>query len=220
MANYYNDVKTADEDGDTYLFVSIIWTELALQLIDRLSGYEQLSHANNMGQTALHLAVITGNVKVTRRLVVAGSPLNYRDKTNGDTPLHIACRNGREDLVKAIVEPVRYLETKTNGYDVPYRMLPFGLKNYDGKTCLLLACEIRNGRDVILCLINRGANIEERDGKSGRTCIHVLVERGDSKTIDEVMKHTPRSKVYNAMITSDWSGNTPLETMCCCMYIR
>ena len=122
MANYYNDVKTADEDGDTYLFVSIIWTELALQLIDRLSGYEQLSHANNMGQTALHLAVITGNVKVTRRLMVAGSPLNYRDKTNGDTPLHIACRNGREDLVKAIVEPVRYLDVLLVAYPINYNV--------------------------------------------------------------------------------------------------
>ena len=209
------DVKNEyeNEDGDTKLFLAIIYEQPgeALELIERLVGYEQLFHVNNLGQTALHLAVITGNAEITRRLVIAGSPLHLREHRRGDTPLHIACRNWRSDLVDAIIRPVRYAETKSNNYDIPYQAPPFAVRNFDGKTCLILACETPNRRDIILSLIDGGANIEDTDGKTGQNCLHLLTKRETVRTFLAVIPIISRTTVVKALTSPDWSGFTPLD---------
>lgn len=204
-----------NEDGDTRLFLAIIHerSREALELIDRLVGYEKLYHANKLGQTALHLAVMTGDAEITRRLVVAGSPLHLKEGKRGDTPLHTACRTGRSDLVDAIIEPVRYSETKSNDYEIPYRKPPFPLLNFDGKTCLILACGKPNLRNIIRSLIVWGADIEDIDGKTGRNCFHTLAERKEGRRtlFETVLPNAPEAKVKKALRSPDWSGATPID---------
>ena len=48
---------------------------------------------NKVSQTPLHLATLTNQVRVARRLVVGGADVESRDRF-GNTPLHIACREG------------------------------------------------------------------------------------------------------------------------------
>jgi len=56
---------------------------------------------NNWG--ALHYAVFNGHDKLARDLVARGAEVNARSP-NGSTPLMLAAREGREDLIKVLLE--------------------------------------------------------------------------------------------------------------------
>lgn len=107
---------------------------IALFFINKVPSSEYLNIPNNLLQTALHLAVITKMKSVVRRLIVAGADVTARDH-KGDTPLHIACREGFEEIVAVLLEPVTYNETLENRYKIPYQKIPqnLELRNYNGK---------------------------------------------------------------------------------------
>lgn len=60
---------------------------------------------NDIGQTPLHLSVLTGQPKIVRRLMVAGAKTGIRD-VEGNTPLHLACLHQRTDCAKELLNPL------------------------------------------------------------------------------------------------------------------
>ena len=73
---------------------------------------------------------------MVRRLVVGGASVQSRDRY-GNTPLHLACRDGHVDCVKALCMPVSQEERQAAllHHDIPPQPLPQDLeqRNYDGK---------------------------------------------------------------------------------------
>ena len=70
-----------------------------------------------------------------RRLVVGGASVLLRDK-NGNTPLHLACRDGYLDCTRALLEPVS-IEERLSALlplHVTLQPLPQDLeqRNYEG----------------------------------------------------------------------------------------
>lgn len=61
-------------------------------------------------QTALHLACLTTQTKIVRRLIASGATINLIDE-NGNTGLHLACRTGDLNLVKQFFQPITKNET-------------------------------------------------------------------------------------------------------------
>ena len=108
-----------------------------MQIIGLAPGSEWLNQANNLQQTPLHIAVLTRQVAVVRRLVCAGASVDVCDQV-GNTPLHSACCLGFEDVVKELLTPVHAEETYQNKYQIPYQRIPQDLetKNYEGKSKL------------------------------------------------------------------------------------
>ena len=89
----------------------------------------------------MHLAVLTNQAPLVRRLVVAGASVLHRDRF-GNTPLHLACRDGAFECAKALLFPVSQEERKAalltiNGIPQP---LPQDLeqRNYDGMWIIFL----------------------------------------------------------------------------------
>lgn len=111
--------------------------EYAFYCISLAPCHQFLNIKNNYQQTALHLAAITKQALLARRLLTSGAQVDARDH-NGNTPLHIAAKEGHLDVAKALLEPVRYSETSENNYDIPYQAIPQNLeaRNYDGMVCL------------------------------------------------------------------------------------
>ncbi|XP_068223675.1 tyrosine-protein kinase HTK16 [Palaemon carinicauda] len=66
------------------------------------SGYKKLDDKNNNGQTALHIASMKGHVEITEMLLKASALVEVRDG-EGVTPLHLACRHNRPDIVRLLV---------------------------------------------------------------------------------------------------------------------
>lgn len=71
-------------------------------------------------------------------------------------------------------------------------------KNNDGKTCLHLACWTGD-KNVIAQLLRFGANPNEKDGKSGNTCAHVLVQKNDLETLKMIAP--------DLMLSGEFDGN-------------
>lgn len=90
-------------------------------------------------QTPLHLAVLTRQPRIVRRLIVAGATVDLRDRV-GNTALHLACQTGDFDCVRALTEPVTVAETAAANlrYHAYSHQVPQNLeeRNYDGESLL------------------------------------------------------------------------------------
>jgi ankyrin repeat protein len=96
------------------------------------------------GDTALHLAVQNGNLKLTKMFVSKGAPLDVKNKVGG-TPLMWAAVFGNEELVKFLLE---------SGADPT-------IKDSDGMTAASWA--VKNKHEELVPLLSAGK------GKSGQT---------------------------------------------------
>ena len=174
-----------DEDGDTLLHLALILLspELAFYIIDRAPSFDWLNIKNKLLQAPLHLAVLTNQISLVRRLVVAGADVKSRDE-DGNMPIHLACRDNLVNAVRALLEPVSPEEQKRNNYEMPYQMIPQDLnaKNYEGISCLHLAAK-ENNIEIIKVLLDNGADVNVKAEKSGRTVLHEAAWSGNAKLV-------------------------------------
>ncbi|KAJ3621812.1 hypothetical protein MTP99_002365 [Tenebrio molitor] len=173
-----------DEDGDTFLHLAIAqgFVEVVLALIRMAPHPKLLDTPNDSAQTPIHLAASIGQWRMVRWLIVAGakpSPRNIR----GDSPLHIAARNGDVFCCKAITDPVQEQERKALGLSYAqqsYYELNLDQWNYEGQTCVHVAA-VGGHIDVLRHLVWYGADINAREGRQGYTALHYSIERGDER---------------------------------------
>ncbi|XP_067657308.1 NF-kappa-B inhibitor cactus-like [Haliotis asinina] len=203
-----NVVYAKDQDGDTQLHLGIIQhqTMLVLWFISLALSPDWLNITNHLVQTPLHIAVIMKDALTTRRLMAAGSSVVARDM-NGNTPLHIACREGYLDIVHHLLKPIMFEETEANKYELPYQRIPQDLEiaNYDGYTCLHLAA-MGSHLDILERLLHRGAEVNCREHKSGRTALHIAAETNNTQLLQFLLR---RSDIdVNA---ETYGGLTPLR---------
>lgn len=199
---------TPNNDGDTLLHTAIIHqnNDLTRLIINEAPSYDLLSLKNLLSQTPLHLAVLTKQPHIARALMVAGAIISMRDK-RGNTALHIACQDGSTDIVRTLLEPVRYQETMNNNYDIPYQAIPqdFTIANYEGKTCLHLAA-LNGHLDIVEILETYGVNLNMKDLKTGRTILHSACLAGDIHLVRRLVKS--KACVINARA---YDGSTPFD---------
>ncbi|XP_012283790.1 NF-kappa-B inhibitor cactus [Orussus abietinus] len=169
-----------DDEGDTQLHIAIVqgFLEAALSLIRMAPHPCLLNIVNDDGQSPLHLSVLTHQPRIARRLILAGATPALRN-TRGNTALHLACASGDLACCKALTDPLSPME---RSYLVPGRRIPvlpqnLEQRNYDGEMCLHVAAA--GGQvEIVRLLLRLGADLEAREGTSGRTALHLAVERG------------------------------------------
>jgi len=158
-----------DEDGFTKLHIAILHNiEPAINaLISIVPDPSYLNIRNFCGQTALHLAVVLEQHSTVYKLINAGADVNIRDN-RCNTALHLACLNENARCVKTIISAV---------YPQKEKKLLANLEqwNYEGETCLFIACRLRN-MPIVRGLVLNGANVNAREGRSGYTALHMAVE--------------------------------------------
>ena len=162
----------SDEDGDNQLHISIIqeMIPISIYIISHAPNQSWLNVPNNLLQTALHLAVIMRLQEVVRRLLRSKADSEARDH-NGDTPLHIASRKGYDEIVTTLVPYIGNLNSK----------------NYNGQTSMHVAAEGTH-LPVLRILAGKGADVNSRDSKSGRTILHYAAETGNRTLLDYVLQ--------------------------------
>ena len=175
------EVFKQDEDGDTLLHIAVICLslELSMYIIDNTPNFTWLNVQNKLFQSPLHLAVLTKQATLVRRLVVGGADLGLRDH-EGNMPIHLACKEDRLDCLRALLQPVRYEEQKRNNYDIPFQAIPQNLnsKNCEGLPCLHIAT-LDNNIEIVKVLTEVGADVNEKAEKSGRTILHEAAWSGN-----------------------------------------
>ncbi|XP_075153793.1 NF-kappa-B inhibitor cactus [Haematobia irritans] len=177
-----------NDDGDTPLHLACIsgYVDVVAALI-RMAPHPCLFNIqNDEAQTPLHLATLTAQPKIIRMLLIAGAEPTVRDR-HGNTALHLACMSGEEQCVRALTMSIGASEvneahrqyghrSNDNSY-VKYAHLPSDLeiRNYDGERCVHLAAQA-GYIDILRILVLYGADINAREGKSGRTPLHIAIE--------------------------------------------
>ncbi|XP_069063003.1 NF-kappa-B inhibitor beta isoform X2 [Pleurodeles waltl] len=163
---------------------------------------EFLDLQNDLGQTALHIAVIIGLPVFTSKLILAGASLCIPEKA-GNTALHLACKEGRYDCAKVLL-----LHTTGNFNDIQKLL---DCTNYDSFTALHIAV-IRKDLEMVKLLLDSGADLNKPELSCGRSPLHLAVESqcpevvecllraGANKDAQMYVGYTP---LYSAMYRQD-----------------
>ena len=145
---------------------------------------------SNAQVKAFHMAVLRGDKPIVRKFIMAGMPIDARDK-RGWAAIHVACHNNHGDLVKTLAGAACKLNTSEattgmtplviaakQGYvDIVTYLLDIGVEldeaDNHGVTALQSACS--QGRyDIVTLLLEQGASTTRRTDK-GDTALTTAV---------------------------------------------
>ena len=145
LLDQYADVTALDNKKQTLLHQAAFHGHLIIiqELLGRDSVKGILNAQNDTGSTALHLAALGGHAKIVTLFIESDAKLGIED-TDGQTPLHIAADNGREQIV-------RELGSRKTRIDINKR-------DNQGNTALHLAVE-KQDEQMAKTLISLGANV-------------------------------------------------------------
>ncbi|XP_065056060.1 NF-kappa-B inhibitor epsilon-like [Rhopilema esculentum] len=192
-----------DSDGDTILHLATVQQHSSVdKLIDMMKN-ESLDVQNKRGQTALHLAVVLKQEDNIRRLIYAGASIAVVD-CHGDTPLHIACRTGKQTLVSLLLK--KLLISPSVGCESAMRT-----RNFEGETPLHIAVAHSFGTGneaVIHLLVSNKCDVNLIEGKSGKTCLYMALENQNYRLANYLIDR-------GADVNIDaFSGTSPLHLAC------
>ncbi|XP_074387942.1 NF-kappa-B inhibitor beta [Zonotrichia albicollis] len=194
------------DEGDTALHLAVIHEHLEfLESILRHTEHSPyLDLQNDLGQTALHIAVVLGLAGAVRRLRAAGAAVAVRER-GGHTALHLACREGHPACARAL------LGTPPDPRDPPRdprkeeeeRRAQLDSVNYDGYTPLHVAV-LRRDPELVQLLLRAGADPDRPEPSCGRSPLHLAVEAQSPEVAECLLRGGARPDPRT------FSGLTPL----------
>ncbi|KAJ7303983.1 hypothetical protein JRQ81_011499 [Phrynocephalus forsythii] len=190
------DIATAtkqDEDGDTPLHIAVVQGNLpAVQRLVVLfhQGNQDLDTFNNLRQTPLHLAVITDQPTLVKLLLSHGALPMVLDR-NGQTALHLACEHSTLHCLQELLDGCPSL-------------LDLEARNFEGLTPLHVAVGTCS-REVVLTLLEHGADVDAVDIKSGRSPLLHAVENNNLTMVELLLQHGANVNAQS------YGGNTALH---------
>lgn len=156
-----------DEDGDLPLHVAVAQgnVDLVERILDIMFRLEMsMDCYNRLRQTPLHVAVLTDQPAVVRRLLKGGASPNVVDR-NGLTSVHYAAKLASAECLDCL------LEHSASRVDID-------ATTYSGQTALHLAV-LSNSVQAVKLLIEAGAKIDACDASNGRTPLVYAFEQNN-----------------------------------------
>ena len=177
------------------------------------------------GNTLLHLAVMGGNMVVTKFLLSRGANVNVKNSSGGETPLGYAVSFGRVEFVKLLLSKGANVNAKNNvggtilGYAVSSgrveiaQLLISGGADVNTKNMLggtLLHDAATYGKvEVAQILISKGLNVNAKSN-SGKTPLHEAA--GNKGNVEIVKLLISKGANVNAKDQNNYFfGKTPLD---------
>lgn len=151
-------------------------------------------------------AIENGNIEIVKEIIKSGIDINIADKDNWSA-LHRAVQVNKIEIVKELLS---HKKIDINPVLPEGTILDNNGKKWfaDGETPLLLA-SFYGYSDIVLLLLNYGANILSKDDIDGAMAIHIAVARGNTETVSAILEsYSARNK--NIANVSDNTGTTPL----------
>ncbi|XP_051470489.1 NF-kappa-B inhibitor epsilon [Apus apus] len=189
------------EDGDTLVHLAIIHCvpAVALCCIAQLPR-EVLEIQNDLFQTPLHLAVYLEQPSVIQALMHKGVNPGLQDR-NGNTPLHLACEQQCLRCAQQLLQGMAPLEDTGQPHQ---HHQDLQLQNWQGLACLHIST-LKGNIPMMSLLLERGANIDVREGTSGKTPLHLAVECHNRRAVQFLLRNGAYvdAQMYN--------GCTPLH---------
>jgi len=179
ILSYNPNLSYEDKDGNTIIHKLILHgkgvsSDIFRDLIKNIS----LDKQNNMGNTALHYAVMFNYNDAVKLFISFQCDLNLRNDEEEISPLFYAIKNDNEDIAHMLLEAgadtnvqdylgntiLHYAINNSKLINLILRYKPnLDLTNLEGKTCLAYTSDI----DIAKILIpNMDINSQDKDGKS------------------------------------------------------
>uniref|UniRef100_A0A8C5P1L4 B cell leukemia/lymphoma 3 n=1 Tax=Jaculus jaculus TaxID=51337 RepID=A0A8C5P1L4_JACJA len=133
------------------------------------------TRADEDGDTPLHLAVITTLPSMVQLLVTAGASPMALDR-HGQTAAHLACEHRSPACLRAL------LDSAAPG------TVDLEARNYEGLTALHVAVNTEC-QEAVLLLLDRGADVDAVDIKSGRSPLIHAVENNSLSMVQLLLLH-------------------------------
>ena len=126
------------------------------------------------GKTALHFAVALNREQIADTLLNHGGSVSVRDN-DGYTPLHTACKYGRESLLSKMLENEKSLDVGL-------------LTTNDGKTLLHTARRAKNpSLKIIEILIEKKPDLCSKVDHSRNTALHLFSSKDDVEACKTIL---------------------------------
>ena len=184
--------STRDKHGNTPLHIACINENVLLAQYIVANEHCIISAINSDGDTALHMAVRTGDHKLVKVILkICDITTLHLCNHSGENPLHVACKAGDSLLFQEL------LRIKSSYSD----------RNDDN--ILHLACEYGHAHIVDIILRDMTVNVNSKDS-SGETVLHTVCKSGNNKIFTLLRM---LSKGID-MTATDEDGNTPLHLAC------
>ena len=219
-----------DEHDNTPLHIACINEDILLAQYIVNNEHCVISATNSDGDTALHIAVRTGNhILVNAILKVCDSTTLQLCNHSEENSLHIACKVGDSLLFQKLLmiksvhwdkndDSVFHLACKyshTHIVDIILSELVINVNSRDnnGETALHVVCRSGNNK-IFTLLLGKGADVTVTD-KDGNTPLHLACQTGSLEICQEILKKGCDINAKNK------NGDTPLFIACkyCHFYI-
>ncbi|XP_020642805.3 NF-kappa-B inhibitor beta [Pogona vitticeps] len=182
------------EDGDTALHLAVIHEHEAFldSILQYTRGTDYLDVQNDLGQTALHIAVILGASDFVGKLVSAGAGLCVQEK-GGHTALHLACREGQRECAQQLL----MLALVPRPFEGSGFKAQLDCTNYDGYTPLHVAV-LRKDLEMVSLLISAGSDLNKPELSCGRSPLHLAVESQSPEAVECLLRAgaNPEARMY------------------------
>ncbi|XP_011314875.1 uncharacterized protein nompC [Fopius arisanus] len=192
------------KDGSTLMHIASLngHSECATMLFKK-GVY--LHMPNKRGARSIHTAARYGHVGII-------STLLQRGEENGETPLHLACRNCKSEVVRKLIEFVKdklgaqtatsYINSLTN----------------EGASALHYAAQIDpktvrepgDDRAVVRALLEGGADVSLVTRQGQESAFHQCAAAGNNEVLSEMISYLSVTEVQKALNKQSAVGWTPL----------
>merc|ERR1711944_224709 len=203
-----------DSEGDTQLHLAIAsnYEDVVNALVRLAPKPEYLNIQNDELYAPLHIAVLTNQPNMVRKLVVAGATTQIVDQ-EGNTPLHHACSRGYYQCAEQLLKPISRDEVHHDSsltLEQNHLHQVIDHTNHKGEHCLHLATFGKH-HEIIRFLCFKGANMNATEGRSGKTALHYAVNMRDNDLVDLLAGPKSRGCCQIDLDTKDWAGRTPIQ---------
>ncbi|KAJ8969600.1 hypothetical protein NQ317_011314, partial [Molorchus minor] len=185
----------------------------ALMLLKSGAGPNLATHD---GQTPVHVAAKYGNLQTLLLLLEDGGDPQFKNKAShsaykGETPLHLACRGCKPDVVKHLIQYMREHKGEEKA------ALYVNEVNENDESALHYVCTVTKeeveiplaDREVVKLLLENGADVKLQT-KQHDTAFHYVALAGNNDVLMEMIAHMTSTDAQKALNRQNANGWTPL----------
>ncbi|XP_066253302.1 serine/threonine-protein phosphatase 6 regulatory ankyrin repeat subunit B isoform X3 [Euwallacea similis] len=186
----------------------------ALMLLKSGAGPNIATHDGN---TPVHVAAKYGNLQTMLLLLEDGGDPQYKNKISsafhkkGETPLHLASRNCRPDVVTHLINYVK----EKRGESAASQYVNELTENDESAlhyVCTVIKNEVEtpnSDREVVKLLLENGADVKLQT-KQHETAFHLVASAGNNDVLLEMIAHMSPTDSQKALNRQNANGWTPL----------